>query len=153
MKRRVRRARDGSFVVALPENERRLIASLVPQLRDLLTVGDDPDLTRLFPPAYADDPARDAEYRALVHDELLEKRLAALDTLEASVEATRLDETGLTGWMQAVNAIRLVLGTKLDVTEDMDWSAIDPDDPNAFAYAVYDYLTMLLGSIVDAMSD
>jgi hypothetical protein len=148
----IRPTRDGGFVVDLPDNERRLIASLVDQLRGVLTAGDDPDLTRLFPTAYPDDPTRDAEYQALVHDELLEKRLAALDVIEETLEAPRLDETQLTAWMNAVNAVRLVLGTKLDVTEDLDWDAIDSDDPQAFAYAVYQYLTELLAAIVDALS-
>ena len=40
---------------------------------------DDPSVRRLFPTAYHEDPERDREYQQLVRDELLERRLAALD--------------------------------------------------------------------------
>ena len=42
-----------------------------------------------------------------------------------------------------------MLGTRLDVSEDdLD---VDPDDPDAPAHAVYHYLGMLLGEVVDAL--
>lgn len=149
MKARVRRRRDGSFVVDLPEHERGLLRSLLGQLRALLLAGEG-GLQRLFPPAYADDPEREAEYRAMVHDDLLERHLASLDTVEATLDATSVDEVQLMTWMGAVNDLRLVLGTRLDVSEDM--GMIDPDHPDAGVFAVYDYLTWLLDQIVDAVS-
>ncbi len=147
---RIERTDGGTFAVNLPEAERAVLASLVPQLRALLVAGDD-TLRRLFPPAYANDPERDAEYHALVGDELLEKRLAALDVLEETVAAQEVDEDQLTRWMGAINDLRLVLGTRLDITED-DHDVPD-DHPDAQAFAVYHYLTWLLGQIVDALAD
>ena len=149
MKRRVERRKDGKFRLRLPEVERDLLGSLVPQLRELLT-GDDPDLRRLFPPAYPDDVEKNREYKSMVHDELLEARLAALDTVEDTLSATTVDEDQLSTWMGAINDLRLVLGTKLDISEDL--TEIDYDDPMAPAYAVYDYLTWLLGQIVEALA-
>lgn len=147
---RVKRHRDGTFSVSLPAGERELLLGLADQLRDLLVQGDVPGLERLFPPAYANDDQREAEYRALVHGELLEARLAALDVVEATVDADRLNEGELTAWMTAINGVRLVLGTILDVTEEMD--DIDADDPRASSFAVYAYLTHLLGQIVQALA-
>ncbi len=147
----VRRNRDGTFRVNLPEHERELLGGLVTQLRELLVAEETDGLERLFPPAHANDEARNAEYRALVHDELLERRLAAIDVVEATVGATELDEAQLTAWMGAINDLRLVLGTRLDVSEDME--VIEPDDPQAAGYAVYGYLSQLLGSIVQALAD
>ena len=72
-------------------------------------------MRRLFPTAYHDDPERDREYQQLVRDELLERRLAALATVEATAAADELDEEQLTGWLTALNDLRLVLGTRLDV--------------------------------------
>ncbi len=149
MKARIRRHRNGSYVVDLPEHERNLLGSLLGQLRELLLSGEG-GLQRLFPPAYADDPEREAEYRAMVHDELLERHLASLDSVEETLAATSVDEAGLLTWMGAVNDLRLVLGTRLDVSEDM--APIDHDHPDAAAFAVYDYLTWLLDQIVDALS-
>ncbi len=136
-------------MVDLPDHERGLLRSLLGQLRELLLSGEG-GLQRLFPPAYADDPEREAEYRAMVHDELLERHLASLDTVEETLEATSVDEAQLLTWMGAINDLRLVLGTRLDVSEDM--VRVEPDHPDAGAFAVYDYLTWLLDQIVDALS-
>ena len=147
---RIKRARNGSYTIKLPKEERELLRTLIPQLRDLLVGGD--DLTvRLFPPAYANDPELNAEYTSMVRDDLLEGRLAALDGIEETIDATSLDEAQLTGWMGVLNDMRLVLGTRLDIAEDMD--PPDDDDPDAALYAVYDYLTHLVALIVDALAD
>jgi hypothetical protein len=53
--------------------------------------------------------------------------------------------------MGAVNDLRLVLGTRLDVTEDMD--DIELDDPRAPAFHVYHYLTYVLSEIVNALAE
>jgi hypothetical protein len=149
---RVRRTRDGAYAVHLPEPERQLLGSLADQLRELLSeTTDDPTVRRLFPTAYNQDPERDREYQQLVRDELLEARLAALDTVEATLEADQLDEEQLSAWLTALNDLRLVLGTRLDVTEDL--RDVEADDPDAPAYAVYEYLGFLLGDVVDALED
>jgi hypothetical protein len=151
--RRVRRTRRGDFDVKLPAEERALLRDLAPQLRTLLETGlDDPSLRRLFPTAYPDDPGRDREYRQLVGDELLERRRASLDTLVATVDATSLSEDDLLAWMGAINDLRLVLGTRLDVSEDMD-PIPSADDPDAPMLVLYGYLGYLLESIVDALSE
>jgi hypothetical protein len=151
VKRRVSRTRNGRFAVHLPEAERELLVSLTGQLRDLLVSGGDTTTRRLFPPAYADDVERETEYRALVGDELLEHKLASLDVVEETANQSDLDEAQITRWMHAINDLRLVLGTRLDVSEDADPVPLDHEDAPAFA--VYDYLTWLLAQVVDALSD
>ena len=147
----VRRARDGTFQLRMSDDERDLVASLAGQLRDLLVSDETDGLQRLFPPGYADDPEREQEYQQLTHDELLTKRLASVDVVEQTVSQTSLDEDQINAWMGAVNDLRLVLGTRLDVSEDME--EISLDDPRAPAFAVYHYLTHLLAEIVDALAD
>lgn len=149
--RRVKRLGVDRYRISLPGPERELLRALVPQLRELLTT-DDPSLTRLFPTAYADDPERDAGYQALVRDELLEKRFASLDVLEKTIEGGELSGDQLSAWMRAVNDLRLVLGTRLDVSEDDDLSDLDPDDPDAPLWGIYHYLGMLLSLVIDALS-
>ncbi len=151
--RRIKRMRKGGFDLRLPEPERQLVASLVGQLRGVLTADDvaaDPGTRRLFPSAYADDPGRDEEYRAMVHDDLLTARLAALDVVEETVGASTLDEAQLLAWMGAVNDLRLVLGTRLEVTEETD---LDPavDDPHAQALQVYGWLGWLQESLLSCV--
>ena len=147
----VRRARDNTFQLRMSDDERDLIASLAGQLRELLVSDETDGLERLFPPGYADDPDREQEYQQLTHDELLTKRLASVDIVEQTVTQTALDEDQINAWMGAVNDLRLVLGTRLDVTEEMDDIALD--DPRAAAFAVYHYLTHLLAEIVNALAE
>ena len=151
--RRIRRTRRGDFEVRLPEAERALLGTLVGALRAALDgdVRAEPSLRRLFPPAYADpaDEEAEAEYQALMADELLASRRAALDVLEATATRDRLDETELLSWLTALNQLRLVLGTRLDVSEDDGFP--DPDDPAAALHEVYHYLGVLLEAVIDAL--
>jgi hypothetical protein len=124
---------------------------LVSMLREqLLASTDDPSVRRLFPPAYPDDAERDAGYQVLTRDELLEHKLAALDTVEATLDGGELDEAAMTAWMATLNSLRLVLGTRLDADEEPP--RLDEDDPLAPAYAVYEYLGWVLSQVVDALS-
>lgn len=150
---RIRRRRDGDFDLRLPDDERELLRNVAPQLRQLLD-GDlaDPALRRLFPTAYADDPERDREYHALVRDELADRRRAAVDTVVATIDETRVDEEQLLAWMGAINDLRLVLGTRLDVSEETE-PVPDPEDPEAPLLVLYGYLGYLLESIVEALSE
>jgi hypothetical protein len=140
----VKRTRSGRYHLRLSDNEREVLRTLPEQLRDLLEK-DDPSLRRLFPPAYAADPEREAEYRRLMREDLVERRRAALDTMSRTVDASDLSEEELAEWLGALNDFRLVLGTQLDVTED------DPliDTPE---HALYYYLTYLEDSIVTALA-
>ena len=154
LNRRVKRTRKGEFQLRLPPEERDLLRSLPGQLRELLLSGDDdPSLRRLFPPAYLGEPERENEYRRLMGDELLSSRQAALDTMEATIDAEVLDEEQILGWLSALNELRLVLGTRLDVTEDMYDEEVDPDDPRAPGLALYSYLGWLQEQVVAALSD
>jgi len=151
-RRRISRTRNGRYEIHLPEAERTLLGNLARQLRELLTeTTDDPSVRRLFPTAYHDDPERDREYQQLVRDELLEHRLDTLATIEATLEAEELDEDQLSAWLSALNDLRLVLGTRLDVTEEL--VSVDPDDADAPAHAVYEYLGFLLSEVVDAVTE
>jgi hypothetical protein len=151
MTRAVRRNRKGYYEIRLPASDRILLRSLAPQMRELLA-SDDPVLDRLYPVAYPDDEDRETEYRLLVRDELRSSHEAALAALEESADAERLDEEQLQAWMRAVNEVRLVIGTRLDVTEEGHERPTEPDDPRSSAFAVYDYLTWLQGTIVEALS-
>ena len=150
-RKRIKRSRDGRFQLRLPDAERTILRSLPQQLRALLE-SDSPSLRRLFPPAYVDDPEREAEYRRLMGDDLLASKQRSLDVVEQTVDADVLDEGQLTAWMGALNDLRLVLGTTLDVSEDMDIDGIPDDDPAAPMLALYGYLGYLQEQVVAALA-
>jgi len=150
-RRRIERQRDGTIRLRLPAEERDVLRALPGQLRELLGT-DDPSLVRLFPPAYAEDREADDEYGALVRDELREDRLDALQVVEATLEAEQLDEKQLAAWLDALESLRLVLGTQLDVTEETYAHDLDPSHPAAPALALYGYLSWLQEQAVEALS-
>ena len=147
----VRRTRKGDFAITLSAEERGVLRQLPAQLRELLRT-DDPALKRLFPTAYPDDEELEAEYRQLMSNDLLESHAAALDVMEKTIDQDRLSEDELVGWLGALNNLRLVLGTRLDVTEDMDEAPLEPSDPRHAALALYHYLTWLQDAVVGALS-
>ena len=68
IRRRVKRARNGGFELRIPADERELLRSVGPQLREVLVQGaagaqqgEDSAVARLFPVAYPDDEDRQTE--------------------------------------------------------------------------------------------
>jgi cell wall assembly regulator SMI1 len=151
--------------VTLNEVERELLRSLPDELRGLYTGADttDPVRTRLFPRAYLDPTAEDAEqeWRDLVEPELVRGRLAALEQLSASLDAVAPDKRDMVvvdlspeeeqAWLAVINDARLAIGTRLGVTEDTEYEGLDPDDPKSSALAAYAWLTYLQGELVEAL--
>jgi hypothetical protein len=150
--RRIRRTRSGDFELRLSSEEREVLRSLPAQMREALELGDtDPAVARLNPSACLDDAEVDAEYRQLMGNELNDGRLKALEVLEGSVDSPQLDEAQALAWMRAINDVRLLLGTRLDVTEDPLDRTVSPRDPRAPAFALYDYLSLLTQELVEAL--
>jgi hypothetical protein len=150
-RRPIRRTRKGDYAVSLSSEERDVLRQLPGQLRELLG-SEDPSLRRLFPTAYPDDEELEAEYRQLMADDLIETHRSALHLMEATIDGDRLTEDELVGWLGALNNLRLVLGTRLDVTEDLDFELLEPDDDRRPAFALYHYLTWLQDHVVTALS-
>ena len=55
-------------------------------------------------------------------------------------------------WLDALESLRLVLGTQLDVTEEIYARDLDPADPLAPALALYGYLSWLQEQLIDVVS-
>ena len=146
----IKRRSDGSYRFGISPEERRLVASVVGQLRDLL-LADDPSLARLFPPPYGDDEERNAGYAALAGSELVERRLGSIDVVLATLEADSHSQDELESWMRSINDVRLALGTILDVDET-ERPGSTPDETTSANLAVYQYLGVLLEMTVRALS-
>ncbi|CAN5805105.1 hypothetical protein BH23ACT2_BH23ACT2_10940 [soil metagenome] len=149
-----RRRPDDRFDLILEPRLREVISSLLGELDEVLEAGpDDPSLRRLSPPAYLHDPEKDEEYRLLAGDELRTSRRAAIDAVRRSIERDVLDEDELWQWLQSLNALRLVVGTRLGIEDDDTPRNVDEDDPDAPLWSIYDFTTWLQHSVVDALGD
>jgi hypothetical protein len=162
---------DDAIRVTLVEPEVELLRALPEQLRALYEVpappvtggAVDPVRDRLFPRAYLDPTAEDAEaeWRALVHPDLVRDRIGALGLLTASLDATTarrrgkvtldLAEDEVAAWLSVLNDARLVLGIRLQITEDVVPGPLDPTDPEAQGLAAYAWLTDVQSELVEAL--
>jgi Domain of unknown function (DUF2017) len=152
--RRVKRSRLGGYVVRLPPAEREVLGSLPPMLRGMLSEQDpeDPAIRRLFPSAFLDDEKAAADFDSVVRDDLMEQRLAAIETLERTVGSDRLSEEELSAWLASVNDLRLVLGVRLAVTEESTPDEFGGDPETEQAYGLYAYLSYLEEEMVEALA-
>jgi hypothetical protein len=173
--------RGDKVVVRLDAAERSVLASLLGAVRSLLSADDDaadvdplaalvgmsgspvetpedPIVLRLLPDAYA-DAEQSAEFRRLTDGDLRARKNEAIDRVlddVATSERVDLDlDEGVGMWLQAINDVRLVLGTRLDVTEDWPDRLEDlpDDDPRAALYDFYGWLSALQDRLVVAAMD
>lgn len=132
-------------------DERAVLRRLVAELRELLLADEDPALARLYPPGYGDDEDRSREWHRLVHDELLARRLEALDLVDRTLESAEADTEALECLMRSVNDLRLVIGTRLGVRED-EGPELVPGSPDEDLVRLYHALGILLEEIVDGLA-
>jgi hypothetical protein len=150
------RSVEGGFEVTLPRDERDLLIRLLRELSSLLISDDDGHrdlLSRLFPPAYPDDEDKEAEYQRLMREELVASRLAAIEEVATTLGPDgpeMLDEEQLVAFAQSINAVRLVLGSMLGVTDDD--TADDAEDGDTSEHHLYTFLSWLLEWTVQALS-
>jgi hypothetical protein len=149
MPRQIGRDLAGRVRLQFREHEKVLLRELLAELETLLDDPDDPAVRRLFPPAYGD---RDAEeqYRSLVRDQLVAGRSSALAAVRETLDKDVLSAHEADAWLRALNDLRLVLGTRLDVSEDFDYE-VDIRDPGGRDVAVYVYLSWLQEQLVEAL--
>jgi hypothetical protein len=148
-----RRGRGG-LKLTLPDHERALLADLVAQLVTVLEGGDpgDPAVARLLPSAYPDDEEAAAEFRRFTADDLTARKVAnarrVLDDLGPPATA-RLDDAAQQAWLRTLTDLRLVLGSRLGVTDE---GPAPTEDPQLLVmHDVFDWLGYLQESLVQAL--
>jgi hypothetical protein len=164
------RRRHNAIEVHLDLGEAAILTRLCNELSSLLSAppaaaeeSDDPVLQRLFPRAYLDptEEKAEADWQSLVHGDLVESRHRALSTVQGRLAGAKphrgrlevtLTEDEAEAWLSVLNDARLALGTRLDVTEDLDFSGLDPDDPDTAPYAVYWWLGLLEEHLVEVLA-
>ncbi|CAN5661393.1 DUF2017 domain-containing protein [soil metagenome] len=180
MATRFRRSRGGVVVTFHPD-EAVVLRSLLHQLEEMLATDEpetdadidplaaavgiggsteppaDPAIARLLPDAYPDDAEAAADFRRYTELGLRERKRAAIRTALAGLATPGARRTLGTeeahAWLAALNDLRLVIGTRLDLRDDADRIEIAPeeDDPRRTLYDVYDWLTLLQETLVRAL--
>ena len=79
-------------------------------------------------------------------------RAKALATVRETLGHETLSPKEADAWLRAFNDLRLVLGTRLDVTEDIEFEGLDLRDPRGRDLAVYAYLSWLQEELVEALA-
>lgn len=147
----VRGRRDGRFDLVLDPRMRETADGLLGELDALLEDPDDPSLRRLSPPAYPDDADQQSAYELLAGEELRTSRREAIATSRTALGKEVLEADELWSWLRSLNALRLVVGTRLGIEEDIHDIDRDPDSPDAPLWAIYEFTTWLQASVIEAL--
>jgi len=115
-------------------------------------ISEDPALARLFPDGYSDDEHASADFRRFTEQDLRAQKASALATVQATLanwngKASITDQQAQ-DWLKALNDLRLVLGTRLEITDEAE-TDFEADDPGIH---LYNYLTYLQGTLIDALT-
>jgi hypothetical protein len=140
----------GGVRLRLHEGDVLLLRELLDELEALLEDPDDPALGRLFPQAHT-DPESEQQYRSLVRDQLVGGRSKSVAVVRDTLSKVRLDPDEADAWLRTLNDLRLVLGTRLDVTEEIDYEGLDLNEARGRDLAIYGYLSWLQEQLVEAL--
>jgi Domain of unknown function (DUF2017) len=173
-----RRARKGDLTVTFGIDEHRVLLHVLGDMLKLLEAEEgveedplaqalgigtatetpaDPALARLFPDGYVDDPDASADFRRYTEPGLRSAKREALQTAVATLgdepHKIVLSPEQAQAWLSALNDTRLVLGERLGVVEELEdmIASIEDDDPRLALFWVYDRLTFLQESLVQAL--
>ena len=163
---------EGKVNLNLSAEERVLLVDLFNQMQNLLETPEvpedadplaalvgldgptqaptDPAVARLFPAAYLDDQQAAQDFRRYTEPGLRSEKMQNLDLVSESLvqdfENYELTNQEANAWLKSLNDLRLVLGTRIGVSDE--YREDETDDPGFY---LYDYLTYLQGSLIDAL--
>jgi hypothetical protein len=125
------------------------------------TEPEDPALARLLPNAFKDDDAA-LDFRRLTERSLRESKAGALRAASLSLESAHLvlDEAAAKHWSTALNDVRLVLAARLGIRSEEDAEKVhaitdwaEAEDVEAYLALVYNFVTWLQTTLIEAMLD
>ena len=166
------RSTQGKVTLNLNDDERTILLDLYRQMQELLETPDvpqssdplavlvgldgptqapsDPAVARLFPSAYSDDDVAAADFRRYTEPDLRNQKLSNLELvsklLNGDLDKLELNQEQVDAWLRSLNDLRLVLGTRIGITDEYREEL--QDEPG---FHLYDYLTYLQGTLIDAL--
>ena len=164
----------GKITLKLDDAEQGVLSQLFEQMAELLNdsesetssdplakmlnmsgstqISEDPALARLFPDGYSDDEHASADFRRFTEQDLRAQKIAALATVRAALGGwtgkSTVSAQQAQDWLKALNDLRLVLGTRLEISAEVD-TDFDLDEPGMH---LYNYLTYLQGTLIDSLT-
>lgn len=133
-------------------------AELVGSDRD----ASDPAIGRLTPNVYPDDADASRAFADSTRDDILDRRIADAATVRSALDGFDVDtdslseeealasrdviipEVDIDAWLRTLTALRLVIASRLEITDDDQY---DPEDPR---YGVYTWLGYRLEGLIEA---
>lgn len=125
-----------------------------------VTRPSDPALLRLLPDVVKNDDDSALEFRQLTERSLRESKIGALRaaSMELDAEKLVLDPDAAKLFSMALNDVRLVLAERLEIRDEKDADRVhevqdwaDADDVESYLSLVYNFVTWLQESLVQAM--
>jgi hypothetical protein len=164
----------GKLTLKLDDAEQGVLSQLFEQMAELLEIpesevskdplaqllnmggsteiSEDPALARLFPDGYSEDEHASADFRRFTEQDLRAQKVSALATVRGTLAGwngkANIDSIQAQGWLKALNDLRLVLGTRLEITDESE-TDFEADEPGIH---LYNYLTYLQGTLIDALT-
>ena len=128
---------------------------------DVVETPDDPALRRLLPDAYRDDDEAAADFRRYTENTLRGAKRADATVVRqglasiASLGERILDDEQADAWLRFLTDARLVIASRLGIETADDVEAFEhlpADDPRLMVYGIYEWLLILLGELLAAVS-
>lgn len=158
---------DHGVSMSLTMMEGMHLAQLVADFRDLLIEPDDGEdlgLARLMPDPYPDDADASREFADAVRDDLNDRRVhdslivsAALGQFDLEAEVTQIEAltehtvaipaAAIDAWMRTLNALRLVIASRLNIETEDDRDVEDP------RFGIYDWLGYRLELLIQSADE
>jgi hypothetical protein len=153
---------DGDVIAGTADDA--ALEELVGMSLEAVEAPEDPALRRLLPDAYRDDDEAAEEFRRLTDKDLRATKRGDLSKIVTDLtdKATphrggvrvELVDDEVAAWLPALTSIRLALGTRIDVTEEMDdeRESLSVDSPRYAEIATYDWLSWLQDALIRALT-
>lgn len=165
---------NGQITLNLDAGEREVLGQLFAQMAQLLDeltaqetsdplelmlgmngstqISKDPALARLFPDGYSEDEHASSDFRRFTEQDLRQQKIETLNDVRKAMQVIEnpmlVSTMQAHSWLKALNDLRLVLGTRLEISDDNDFN-FDSDEPGIH---LYNYLTYLQGTLIDALN-
>lgn len=151
------RRRRGEVRAKIGKDEAGLLLKLMREYEQVLdSTADpgDPVIARLYPSASLEDQQVAREFDELVRSDLDESKRRALSVARGSLGPSgwegKVEEDQLNAWLTLLTDLRLSIGVRLGVTEEMMDTVPDPSDQKQWPLAVLHWLGALQDSLLQA---